>query len=98
MNKIKGMFMVLSFTFFLMVSLVINVSFSIWMANSGLSITYQKVLVYTFSIISMFLGFFVLYKFSPRFKIRFRDVVPGAMITTIPTAGFILLFGTITQL
>ncbi|MCK5867159.1 MAG: YihY/virulence factor BrkB family protein, partial [Mycoplasmataceae bacterium] len=57
---------------------------------------------YSFSVISMFLslfvGFIILYKFSPRFKIRIRDVVPGAMITTIPTAGFIILFGTITQL
>ena len=102
MNKIKGMFMVLAFTFFLLMALVVNVSFSVWMANANISELNQKILVYTFSIISMFLslfvGFIILFRFSPRFKIRIRDVIPGAMITTIPTAGFILLFGTITQL
>ena len=72
------------------------------MANVNLETIYQKAIVYTFSIVSMFLGLFfgfiILYKYSPRYKIRIRDVVPGAMITTIPTAGFILMFGTITQL
>ena len=101
MNKLKGMFMVLAFTFFLMLSLVVNVSFTIWISSMGIDTTYKHVIVYSFSIFTMFFGLFVgfiiLYKYSPRFKIRIRDVVPGAMITTIPTAGFILLFGTITQ-
>ena len=102
MNKIKGMFMVLAFTFFLLIALVVNVSLTIWISSTSIETIYKHVIVYAFSIalmlVGLFIGFIILYKYSPRFKIRIRDVIPGAMITTIPTAGFILLFGTITQL
>ncbi len=102
MNKLKGMSMVLIFTLFLVVVLAANVAFVSWIASFNFDKNITKLITYIFLIPSTFVGFFIafmaLYKLSPRFKIKLRHVIPGAMITTIPTAGFIVLFGTITSI
>ncbi len=102
MNKLKGMSLVIALTLFLMIALLINIAFSSWIHSYNLGETMFKVIFYSFLVVSMFFGFFLafimLYRFSPRYKIRFKDVFPGAVVTTLPTALLIVLFGSISSL
>ncbi|MDD1371331.1 YhjD/YihY/BrkB family envelope integrity protein [Metamycoplasma hyosynoviae] len=59
--------------------------------------------IYYFTIIlflpvSTYLGFGVFYLYAPNFKLKFPQIHPGALITSIPTSFFILIFGSITPL
>ena len=102
MNKIKGMFMVFGFTIFLFSSLAVNILFERWVNASSFSETWKDFILRAFLIVglgvSTFIGTILLFKFSPRYKIKIRNVIPGAMVTSIPSFGFLALFGTISSL
>ncbi|MCK5866861.1 MAG: YihY/virulence factor BrkB family protein [Mycoplasmataceae bacterium] len=102
MNKIKGMFMVVGFTLFLFSSLAINILLERWIDTFSVTVFWKDFILRTILIvglsISTFSGTILLYKFSPRYKIKIRDVIPGAMVTSIPSFGFLALFGTISSL
>ncbi|WKX02527.1 YihY/virulence factor BrkB family protein [Candidatus Mycoplasma mahonii] len=102
MNKFKGMFLVIVFTLFLFFILSVNVLFTKWLSTFEIEDILKEALLYIYLSFGMFIGFFVgfilLYKFSPRFKIKIKHVVPGAMVSTLPTTGFLILFGFISSL
>lgn len=45
-----------------------------------------------------YLSFALFYLYSPNFRLKFNQVHPGALITSIPTSLFILIFGSLTSL
>lgn len=57
---------------------------------------------YLLSFVSITLGsyfsFLLLFKMSPSFKLRFKDVSPGAIVATIPTSLFVVIFGSISSI
>ena len=102
MNKIKGMFIVFSFTLFLFIGLLLNILYEQWVSSFKWNETAKNVIIHISLAIGLFIflfiGFIILYKFSPRYKIKVRNILPGAMVTTIPTAGFLALFGSIASM
>lgn len=101
-NKFKGLSMVLSFTAYLLMALIVNVAFEHLLNAVNWSETIKDVIRYSFLSVGLFflifIGFIVMYRFSPRFKTRIRWIIPGAMTSTIPTAGFLILFGSVSSL
>ncbi len=102
MNKFKGMSMVISLTLFLFIALTLNTLVNYAILQAPWSHVAKNVVTHVFLIGALFgmmlVLFALLYKYSPRFKVRFRDIMPGVMVTTIPTAGFLALFGSITSM
>lgn len=102
MNRIKGMFMVLAFTAFLVGALLINIFVNRYINSWNVSESGKTVAKYVFLIFGLlcltFFGFLALFKFSPRYKIKLRHVIPGAMVAALPTTLFLSLFGIITNL
>ena len=102
MNKIKGMMMVLSFTLCLSIGFMINIIITTWINESIKNDFLRDALVHIWLIISLGLGIFLLmillFRFSPRYKIKIKDVIPGAMVTTVPTLLFLSLFSFISRL
>lgn len=102
MNKFKGMFIVAAFTIALILGLMVNVAIQKWIHSTNLSTTAKDVWTQTLLIVTLALGsfalFICLYRFSPRFAIKLRQVIPGAMVTTVPTVLFLALFGYISSL
>ncbi len=50
-----------------------------------------------FTLLFIYLGFIALFKFSPRFKLTWKQIHPGALASTIPISIFILLFSWLTK-
>lgn len=102
MNKIKGMVMVLALTIFMLFALVINILVNRSINDLNVSVSSKKALTYCFLVFGLlflvFFGMIGLFKFSPRFKISIKHVVPGAMVTALPTTFFLALIGKITTL
>ncbi|RMA77482.1 membrane protein [Metamycoplasma subdolum] len=68
-----------------------------------LNLTVEFWLVYYFSLviflpIGTYLGFLFFFRFSPNFKLKFQYIHPGALISAIPTAFFVLIFGSLTSI
>ena len=101
-NKFKGMLIVFSLSFFLFLGLFINIAIQRQIGLSLLNETLKDIILMILMVIILFLGLFGLsifiYKYSPRFKIKIKHILPGAMVTTIPAALFIAIFGSITSL
>ena len=101
-NKIKGMLLVVGFTLFLFGSLTINILLERWVSSFNIIEFWKDFILRSILIIGLaiatFCGTVLLFKFSPRFKIEIRNVIPGAMVTSIPAFGFLTLFGTISSL
>lgn len=102
MNKLKGLSMVISFTLYLLIALTINVGFEHFMNAMNWDDSTKSGVRYLFLAVGLFflifIGFIILYRFSPRYKTKIRWIIPGAMTSTIPTAGFLILFGSISSL
>lgn len=102
MNKFKGMFMVSAFTVALFMALGINIVITKQIADSSMSVSTQKTIKNLILIIGLFIGVFIafiaLFKLSPRYSIRIKHIIPGAMVSTIPTVLFLSLFGYISSL
>ena len=101
-NKAKGIFMVFSFTLVLLSALVINILLSGAIQKTDWSNTTKEVVTYSFLIVALFIGmiagFTMLFKLSPRYKIKIKHVIPGALVAGIPTGIFLALFGPITSI
>lgn len=102
MNKFKGMVMVTIFSIVLFLALAINILITKQIDSSELSDTWNSFFKTFFLVVGLFVGVFLafiaLFKFSPRYSIKIRHIIPGAMVSTIPTAGFLALFGLISSL
>ena len=102
MNKFKGMGMVFVFTVVLFGTLTGNVFVQKAIDGTNIPQIWNDFAMYSFLIfvlfIGMFLGFLALFKLSPRFKLRFREVMPGALVAGIPTGLFLAIFGPITSM
>ena len=102
MNKMKGMFMVLMFSLSLFVVLAINIMITKQISSFNITDKWKNIFNSSFLVVGLFIGIFTgfisLFKLSPRFSIKVRHIIPGAMVATIPTAGFLSLFGIISSL
>ena len=101
-NKFKGISMSFAFTFSVLFALIINVFVNKAIYDSELELIWKDVFMYIFLILALFVGmisgFIGLFKFSPRFKLKFKEVLPGALVTGIPTALFLATFGPISSM
>ena len=101
-NRIKGMLIVFSFTIFIFLILMINIFLERKIELLDIKSHPKEILSRFILIIGLFfwlfIGFTCLYKFSPRFKISFKNVIPGALVSTMPTALFLSIFGSISSL
>ena len=103
MNKIKGIFMTIAFATGIIMVLSINILTLYYIKEDrNLSELGKTSLKYFFLVVTLFIGTFigiiVLFRFSPRFKIKVRNILPGSLVVTIPTVGFLALFGTISSI
>ena len=100
MNRIKGMFIVLSLTLFLAIALATNIAINQYINSQHWPAATKKIVMYIILFIGLLIGIFIgavlLFKLSPRYKIRIRNVVPGAMVVALPMTLFLSLFGFIT--
>ena len=102
MNKIKGMVMVVALTIFLFLALLLNIfvnkGIDSWKLSDGLTSFLQYSFLITALLVLVFLGTVALFKLSPRYKIKVRHIVPGAMVTALPTTIFLAFFGGISSI
>lgn len=100
MNRIKGMFIVLALTLFLAIALAANIAINEYIDRRNWASSTKSIVMYIilfFGLLMMiFLGVIGLFKLSPRYKIKARHVVPGAMVVALPMTLFLSLFGLIT--
>ncbi|AWX42647.1 Ribonuclease BN-like family [Metamycoplasma cloacale] len=73
------------------------------MTIKDLKLTTPFWLVYYFTIflclpIFTYIGFLLFFKYAPSFKLKLNYIHPGAMISSIPTSIFILIFGSLTSI
>lgn len=101
-NKFKGMLIVFLLSFLLFLGLFINVAIQRQIGFSSISQSSKNFILTIFTVIILFFGLFGLsifiFKYSPRFKIKIRHILPGATVTTIPSALFLAIFSSITSL
>lgn len=102
MNKFKGMFMVMAFTIILFLALGINIIITKQVDDSSLSpagVSWLKGIILIGGLfLGIFASFIALFKLSPRYSIKVKHIIPGAMVSTIPTVLFLALFGYISSL
>lgn len=101
-NKFKGMLIVFLLAFLLFLGLFVNIAIQRQIGLSSLSEGAKNVILSILMITILFFGLFGLtifiYKYSPRFKIKIKHILPGAMVTSIPTTLFIAIFSSVTSL
>lgn len=102
MNKFRGMVLVIQFTIILAIGLLINVLIDRAVFQLPINKLGKDAIGYIVLIIALFIFLVVLfllfYKFSPRFKVKFRQILPGAMVSALPTAFFLTIFGSIANI
>ncbi len=103
MNKLRGMFIVGCVTIYAAAGLVF-LSLIPWIITKmGLKMDSTEYSVLYYFILSggafggIYIGVVLLFTLTPRFKQTWKQVHPGALATTIPTAGFIILFTILTK-
>lgn len=98
-NKFRGLFMVLLITVVLAFALSINVYIEIQITKLPWSSVGRQTLKQFYLICSLgillFSGLAAFFKISPRFKIKWRHTLPGAMVTALPSSLFFAVFGSI---
>lgn len=103
MNRLRGMMIVLCFSIYLAIGIIGIASVPIVLSSLDIdssTILYSFLYWVTFiflGFVYIYIGFVLLFKFAPRFKLTWRQIHPGSTIATIPTLLFLLLFGLITQ-
>lgn len=100
-NRLKGFMIMLSVALYMFLTLALYIFF--YNAFTAKLSEYHKNIYFyiTFSVflfITFYLGFILLYKITPNFKLPWNLVLPGAMITTVPLWIFFLIFGYLTSL
>ncbi|CAM9102677.1 YihY/virulence factor BrkB family protein [Mycoplasma marinum] len=104
MNKLRGMFIVTCLTIFVAIGITLLSLVPTIINHMGISYdsTVYTLLYYLIISIGAFIGIYfgtiALFTLSPRFKQTWRQVHPGALATTIPTAGFMVLFTLLTKI
>ena len=100
-NKFKGMLIVFLISFLLFLGLFINVTIQRQIELSSLSEFSKNAFLNIFTVIILFLGLFglsiLIFKYSPRFRIKIKHILPGATVTTVPSALFLAIFSSITS-
>ncbi|ENY53739.1 YihY/virulence factor BrkB family protein [Metamycoplasma alkalescens] len=113
-TRIKGFITSIIITSALIIFLLIISAFLAFILNNvfGIKITKDivlKDLPWEFQLIfwlptifflpfAICLGFLLAFKFAPSFRIKFSQITPGAFVAAIPTALYILIFGSLTSL
>lgn len=102
MNRIKGMLIVIFLTTFLSIALLLNIILEkyLWALIPGdtlrnaIAISIQLVVLF----ISVVFVILMLFKLTPTFRVKLRNILPGAFVVAIPTFLFFALFVYITSL
>lgn len=103
MNRLRGATIVLCFSIFVSLGLILAAAVPLLLSAIGIRQDHflYRFLLWAFIICGGFVylygGFVALFKLSPRFKLTWRQIHPGSMMATIPTMGFIFLFSIITR-
>lgn len=96
MNKLKGMFIVFTLSIFMLLALFINIEVETLIFSLDISDVGKEALTYLFLVFGLFtllfFGMVTLFKLSPRFKIKIRHVIPGAVVSALPITLFLSLF------
>ncbi|AAT27861.1 YihY/virulence factor BrkB family protein [[Mycoplasma] mobile] len=102
--RIKGILIVLGLSVFMSLVLLVVIpivkilkeNLLIQSPTTFFAIFY--ILSFILIIFSSYVAFLLLFKLSPSFKLKFKDVSPGAIVTTIPTSLFIVIFGSLSSI
>ena len=104
MNRLRGISIVIIVALYLSLMLTIFIGITIGLDKSAwlsgvpwLRILIDKVILFITTTFTIYLGIGALFKFAPRFKLTWKHIHPGAIIATIPTAIFLVLFTNITS-
>ncbi|MGL5357959.1 MAG: YihY/virulence factor BrkB family protein [Metamycoplasmataceae bacterium] len=65
------------------------------------SLTYEVIfyfLILFFLVIWFYIGIALIFRFTPLFKVSFKQITPGILVTLIPTVIFTMIFGYLTSL
>ncbi|MGX9339901.1 YihY/virulence factor BrkB family protein [Mycoplasma sp. 2261] len=112
-TRIKGFITSIIITVLLVVFLLVTSAFLNFILKNVFSInvdhtTTLKMLPWEFQLIFWiptvlflpiitYVAFLFFFKFAPNFKLKFSHVNPGALIVTVPTTLYILIFGSLTS-
>ncbi|QZE12549.1 YihY/virulence factor BrkB family protein [Mycoplasma sp. Ms02] len=106
-NRLKGFFVVCAISVYLsfwtvFAFLISKSTHSISLVNEGVSLviedsTKQFAIIAVLSIPFVTLGMFLMYKFTPSFKLRIQDVKIGVIIASVPCWSLLLLLGVIAR-
>ena len=101
-NRFRGMMMVIYLTLGLFFSLLFNTLIVTLINRLSIDDWAKDLILYTFLIFGIFLltsvGFTLFFRFSPRYKIKIRQVIPGGMVAALPSSLFLIFFGSISSL
>jgi len=101
MNRFRGMSIVISIAiyfalfFALLTGLSVGISKIQWLSNDNdwwLSVFVKKLFVFIMVVLNIYIGIALLFKFAPRFKLKWKHVHAGAIIAAIPSSLFIVFF------
>lgn len=99
MNRLRGMSIVISIAlyFSLFFTLLSGMSIGInkihWLKNiPWLFNIVNKIFLFILIVITIYFGIGMLFKFSPRFKLKWKHIHAGAIIVSIPSSLFIVFF------
>lgn len=103
-NRVKGLFLVLGismyFTIFVLLSYFIDsFIYGLTAADIAARINTDTSIInfIVLSLIFLYTGFLILFKFSPSFKLSFKSIHSGSLISTIPTWILVSIFGSLTS-
>ncbi|MBN4084468.1 YhjD/YihY/BrkB family envelope integrity protein [Mycoplasma sp. CSL10166] len=93
-NKLKGLFLVFAISILLFIFSNIYILIYASMIKSGLSKTHWILDVFYlfFSLVFFLVSFLVLFRLTPSFKLNFKSIWRGAIISTIPTFGLLIIY------
>ncbi|ADE19775.1 YihY/virulence factor BrkB family protein [Mycoplasma crocodyli] len=102
-NRLKGLIVVLIIAILLSFTVIFTMGLDIMI--SGYEILNKKVdhnstivLFIINSFLFLYLGFILLFKYSPSFKLTFRSINSGALIASIPTWLLVSIFASIAKI
>ena len=101
-NRFRGMMWVLALSAYLNSALVLNVVIHESIEQGISNGAWERVLSTFWSAASIFAHLFIMivtfFKFSPHFRVKLKNIIPGATVVVIPTFLFMFLYGSITSI
>ncbi|UUD37008.1 Ribonuclease BN-like family [Mycoplasmopsis californica] len=101
-NRFKGILIVGSITIFIYLSaltyLITIKLFHLGKNLSSFKLVWSYIFLSFWVIGTLFLGILLLFKMSPTFKLKWKQIIPGVIIASVPMILFTIIFGFISSL